>query len=178
MLSGINAGPNLSYDVHYSGTVGAAMEGTMLGIPSIAFSLTHPKSSFEPASRFAAKLARKVLQEGLPSSVTLNVNVPQEATGRYQMTFQGHRLFRHAVHKRADPRGSPYYWIGGAPDIPKDMPGSDCDAIDKGLISVTPLEVDITHRKALRETFTDFSLPDAERVEGVEPPEDRGVDFS
>jgi 5'-nucleotidase len=172
VMSGINAGPNLSYDVHYSGTVGAAQEGTLLGVPSIAVSLTHVRTgSYELAARFARELAARVLEDGLPGNVTLNVNVPGGAPDRYQLTVLGHRLFRHSVEKRDDPRGSPYYWIGGEPDAARDIPGSDCNAVAAGVISVTPLAVDHTDRDSLVALGT-LDVPGHARVAGRTPPED------
>jgi 5'-nucleotidase len=173
VLSGVNAGPNLSFDVHYSGTVGGAIEGTLLGIPSIAVSLTDPsKGSFELASEFTVRTARRVLERGLPSTSALNINVPGGRPTRYQMTFLGHRLFKHSVHKRDDPRGSPYYWIGGEPAEPRDIPGSDCNAVSDGVISVTPLMIDMTNLRALQQELAGFDVGGSEREEGVPPPSD------
>jgi 5'-nucleotidase len=140
VVSGINGGPNLSLDVHYSGTVGGAMEGTLLGIASCAISLAEPQTgSFPLAAQFAARLAHKILNVGLPEGTLLNVNVPGGTPTQYQVTFLGNRRYAHAVHKRYDPRGTPYYWIGGEPEIIASLPGSDCDVIQRGKISVTPL---------------------------------------
>jgi 5'-nucleotidase len=173
VVSGINAGPNLSFDVHYSGTVGAAFEGTLLGVPSIAVSLTDPRGgSYALAAEFTAKVARWVLQGGLPTNTTLNINVPGGSPKRYQLTFLGHRLFRHSVDRRDDPRGAPYYWIGGVPSDPEDIPGSDCNAVAAGVISVTPLTVDMTHVRALTRHLADLQLPGAERVGTTQPPEE------
>lgn len=146
ILSGVNAGANLSFDVHYSGTVSAAIEGTILGIPSIAVSLVHPRrGDFDLAARFAAELGRWVLRQGgLPPGLTLNVNVPEGQPVDWQMTFMGRRPYAHSVHVRQDPRKKPYYWIGGDPAEHEDLPGSDCNAVQAGLISVTPLQVDLT----------------------------------
>lgn len=146
ILSGVNAGANLSFDVHYSGTVSAAIEGTILGIPSVAVSLVHPRrGDFDLAARFGAELGRWVLARGgLPPGVTLNVNVPEGQPTTWQRTFLGRRPYSHAVHVRHDPRGRPYYWIGGDPAAHDDLPGSDCNAIHEGVVSVTPLEVDLT----------------------------------
>ena len=172
VVSGINAGPNLSFDVHYSGTVGAAFEGTLLGVPSIALSLTNVHTgSFEHGARFARSLAARVLEHGLPGNTTLNVNIPGGRPTRYQLTFLGHRLFRHSVEKRDDPRGSPYYWIGGEPDEPRDIPGSDCNAVAAGIISITPLGVDFTQMGLLGGPFRQLELEGLERVEAIAPPE-------
>lgn len=167
LLSGINAGANLSFDVHYSGTVGGAMEGTLMGVPSIAVSLTEPEASdFEAASRFTMRLAAHVLEHGLPDGTMLNVNVPPGDAERYQMTFLGHRVFRHQVERRDDPRGAPYYWIGGRPTPAKDVPGSDCNAVAAGWVSVTPLTIDITHRHALAQGDARWKLPGLQQVDG------------
>jgi 5'-nucleotidase len=174
VLSGINAGANLSFDVHYSGTVGSAMEGTLMGVPSIAVSLTDPEASdFEAAGRFAVRLAAHVLEHGLPEDTMLNVNVPPGEADRYQMTFLGHRVFRHQVERRDDPRGAPYYWIGGRPTPARDLPGSDCNAVAAGWVSVTPLTVDATHRGMLAEGDARWRLPGLHQVEG--PPDPRPV---
>lgn len=171
ILSGVNSGPNLSFDVHYSGTVGAAMEGTLLGIPSIAISLTHPhRGSFHHAAVFARSLGRWVLDGKLPTNTTLNVNVPGGRPESFQLTFLGHRVFRHSVHRRDDPRGTPYYWIGGDPEAPHDIPGSDCNAVQDGFISVTPLSVDMTQIHALSQHLANMELAGTSRVESVPPP--------
>lgn len=172
VVSGINAGPNLSYDVHYSGTVGGAMEGTLMGVPSVAVSATEPSRGYGPAAAFTRRLARRIFEEGLPADTVLNVNVPPGDAQRYQMTRLGHRLFRHHVEKRDDPRGSPYYWIGGAPRPAEDRPGSDCNAISEGVVSVTPISVDLTHARALRGEIGGWSLDGLERVETALPDRD------
>lgn len=173
VVSGVNAGPNLSFDVHYSGTVGAAFEGTLLGAPSIAVSLVDvANGSFAAAARFTASLAERVLEDGLPSNTMLNVNVPGGEPSDYQMTFLGHRLFKHSIDRRDDPRGVPYYWIGGVPAEPMDMPGSDCNAVASGVISVTPLSVDQTNARALGGPMARLSVGGFERAEGQAPPDD------
>lgn len=173
VLSGINSGANLSFDVHYSGTVGGAMEGTLMGVPSIAISLTDSsQEDYSAAGRFAVRLAAHVLEHGLPQDTMLNVNVPPGPADRYQMTFLGHRLFRHQVERRDDPRGAPYYWIGGRPQRARDLPGSDCNAVAGGWVSVTPLNVDITHRAALALGDERWRIPGLDQVDGpgnVEP---------
>ncbi len=170
LISGINAGPNLSYDVHYSGTVGAAFEGTLLGIDSVAVSLIQPKSGYARAAEFVHKLVLQILAHRLPRNTTLNVNVPGGAPTRWQTTFLGHRLFRHAVHPRRDPRGGSYFWIGGVPDQPHDIPGSDCNAVAEGLISVTPLAVDFTDRAQM--SYVGKLALDFEAAPSVPPPAD------
>ena len=173
LFSGINAGANLSFDVHYSGTVGAAVEGTLLGIPSVAVSLTDTKlNDYSCAAAFAAQVCQKVLRDGLPANTTLNVNVPPGKPSSWQMTFLGHRLFRQSIHRRDDPRGSTYYWIGGVPQDASDLPGSDCNAIVDGVISMTPLNADMTYVGGLRSIAQDWTLEDLSRVQNIEPPSD------
>lgn len=176
VLSGVNAGPNMSFDVHYSGTVGAAMEGTLLGIPAIAVSLVDPQAgSFERAARFAAQVAGEVLEGGLPTNVTLNINVPGGEPSAWQATFLGHRLFRHSVFRRDDPRGGTYYWIGGVPAEPHDIPGSDCNAVAEGLISVTPLAVDMTSNRHRVDLLSKWSFDGTTQAPGREPPDDMAI---
>ncbi len=163
VVSGINNGPNLSYDVHYSGTVAGAMEGTLMGVPSVAVSCTEPGAGYDPAASFTAKLVERLIEHGLPPDTVLNVNVPPGPAERYQTTFLGHRLFRHHVEKRDDPRGSPYYWIGGRPRRPPDVPGSDCTAVLNGVVSVTPLGVDVTQAQVLEHGLPAFELDGVER---------------
>lgn len=155
VVSGINIGPNLGDDIIYSGTVSAAVEGTLLEIPSIAVSLvTLRNSSFEAAAEFACTLAARVLEKGLPSGTLLNVNVPpvpaQELKG-WRLTRQGKRRYIEQVVERIDPRGRKYYWIGGD-DLEFDKEdGTDCMAIHEGYISVSPLQVDMTSYRSFRE---------------------------
>ena len=155
VVSGINIGPNLGDDIIYSGTVSAAVEGTLLEIPAIAVSLvTLQSSSFEVAAEFAGTLAARVLEKGLPSGTLLNVNVPpvpaQEVKG-WRLTRQGKRRYIEQVVERIDPRGRKYYWIGGD-DLGFDKEeGTDCMAIHEGYISVTPLQVDMTNYRSFQE---------------------------
>ena len=115
VVSGINKGGNMGEDVLYSGTVSAAMEGTLLGIPSIAVSLAaRGDFDFSQAAAFAARLARHVLKKGVPKDTLLNVNVPAIKNIKgYRATTQGKRFFTDAVVEKLDPRGRKYYWIGG-----------------------------------------------------------------
>lgn len=175
VVSGINAGPNLSFDVHYSGTVGGAMEGTLLGIPSIAVSLTNPRrgGSYELSAAFTREVSVRLLAErNRCINTTLNINVPVGQPKKWQLTFLGHRLFKHEVQRRDDPRGGTYYWIGGEPSKPKSMPGSDCDAIKEGMISVTPLAVDLSATQRVIARFDDWSFSCAEREGSIAPPSD------
>ena len=117
VISGINFVPNLGEDLTYSGTVSAAMEGVICGKPAIAISVAaDERPDFTPAARFLVRLARKVLRYGLPPDVLLNVNVPnlpEEALTGVAITHQGKRRYEGRVERRVDPRGRPYYWLGG-----------------------------------------------------------------
>jgi 5'-nucleotidase len=148
MLSGINHGPNLADDVTYSGTVAAAMEASILGVPSIAFSLVSRGGgmNFAPAARFAHRLAEAALAQQLPPSLLLNVNVPGgiEPTS-YAVTRLGKHSYGFEVVEKVDPRGRKYYWIGGNEYQHEDIPGSDCNAVlREGVVSVTPLHAALT----------------------------------
>ncbi len=149
VVSGINAGPNLGFDVHYSGTVGGAVEGTLQGVPSVAISLIDRHGDYRHAANFTAALAESVLRTGLPEGVTLNVNVPAGSPNRARISTLGRRRYSHSVHRREDPRGEVYYWIGGAPADDREAEDSDCEAVRQGLIAVTPLFLDQTHRPSM-----------------------------
>ena len=149
VVSGINHGGNMGDDVTYSGTVSAAMEGTLLGIPSIAISLVSRENpDFGPAAAFAARLARVVSERGMPRDTLLNVNVPAlpaaELRG-YRVTRQGKRRYGDALVEHLDPRGRKYYWIGGEDlgFVPSE--GTDCTAVAGGYVSITPLHLDLTN---------------------------------
>lgn len=152
VVSGINLGSNLGEDLTYSGTVSAAMEGAICGKPAIAVSVTdyeHP--DYHPAARFIVTLARQVLAHGLPADVLLNVNVPAQALGPPKVTRQGKRRYDGRVEKRIDPRGRPYYWLGGEIIEDDSGEGSDGDAVMHGHISVTPLHLNLTHGAFIEE---------------------------
>jgi len=158
VASGINRGPNLANDVHYSGTVAAAMEGSVGGIPSFAISLIKSRE-YDHAARFAAALAREIGKHGLPPGTLLNVNVPPGEPQGAQITRIGKRSFAAAVVEKVDPRGRAYYWIGGDEQAHENVPGSDCNAVfDRRLISVTPLHLDLT-RHELVEELAKWELP-------------------
>jgi 5'-nucleotidase len=153
VLSGVNHGPNLGNDVHYSGTVAAAMEGALLGVHSLAISLAAPPPhDFADAARFAAALARSVVASPPAASpILLNVNVPAGPVRGYRLAPLGKRTYGNAVVEKVDPRGRHYYWIGGEGGaVNEDIPGSDCNTVMlDGFASVTPLRLDSTHDEVL-----------------------------
>ncbi len=153
VVSGINLGENLGHDVLYSGTVSAAFEGTLLGVPSIAVSLVaRDNFNFEAACEVTVKLIKIIEKYGLPEDTLLNVNVPnlpiKEIKG-VKVTRQGKRIYKDAVIEKVDPRGKKYYWIGG--DMPGylEEEGTDFEAVNNGYVSITPLHLDLTNYKAL-----------------------------
>ena len=154
VISGINHGPNLGDDVSYSGTVAAAMEGTILNIPSIAVSVASWNvKHFDSAARFVKKLALFVLQNGLPKDTYLNVNIPdrKEATKKYKITHLGKRVYNDVVIEKMDPRGKKYFWIGEQSPTWKKEKDSDFSAVKKGYVSITPLHLDTTDYKAIEQ---------------------------
>jgi len=154
LVSGINKGANLGDDLTYSGTVAAAMEGTLLGIPSIAVSLvTRSRFRFDVAAEVALEVGRKILRKGLPEDTLLNVNVPnlpKEEIRGVRMTRMGKRVYGDVIVEKRDPRGRKYFWIGGDHLASEEVPGSDLEAIDENHVSITPIHLDLTNYTALR----------------------------
>ena len=151
VLSGINFGLNLGDDVTYSGTVSAAFEGAILGIPAIAFSQEiAPGFSFDAAASFARELALAVLETPLPPGTLLNVNVPAGEPRGVRAVKMGRRIYGEGVLEKLDPRGKKYYWIGAAPPAGDPEEGTDLWAVAQKFISVTPLHLDLTDYAALR----------------------------
>ncbi len=154
VVSGINSGGNLGDDVSYSGTVSAAIEGTMLGVPSMAISLAGEQPFYyETAAEIASKLAAKILNKGLPRDVLLNVNVPnleQKDIAGVKYTRQGRRKYDDAIKETFDPWGRKHYWIGGGtPSWDNDGGNTDSVAVSLRYISVTPIHLDLTNYEAL-----------------------------
>lgn len=151
VVSGINRGANLGDDIFYSGTVGGAREGTFFGVPALAFSLaakTDP--DFGQAAAFATRLARMVLEKGLPERTLLNVNVPPGKPKGVAITVQGRREHEGTILEGLDPRRRTYYWIEEGRDRWVRDEVSDISAIRNGLISITPLHTDTTHHAVLQ----------------------------
>jgi 5'-nucleotidase len=151
VVSGINKGWNLGDDVTYSGTVAGALEGCLLGVPSIAISAQRHRGVFDfgQAAEAAALLADAVLQRGLPPRTLLNVNVPRERAKGFRTTVQARRNHVTSVDERWDPKGRPYYWIEEGQDEWEAHDRSDYQAVRDGYISVTPLQPDMTAYRAL-----------------------------
>ncbi|HVN16582.1 MAG TPA: 5'/3'-nucleotidase SurE [Anaerolineales bacterium] len=157
VVSGINPNANIGHDVTYSGTVTAAMEAVIDGVPGIAVSLDSPTDfkgalDYSTAASVGRRVAEQVIADELPKGVVLNVNVPYRKEAElagFMITRQGLRVYRDALDARLDPRGRPYYWIGG--EAPTGIPeeGSDVGALAAGYVSITPLQLDLTNYKAM-----------------------------
>jgi 5'-nucleotidase len=148
IVSGINRGSNLGDDITYSGTVSAALEGAIQGIPSMAVSLaSYDDFDYTTAARFAADMARKLLEKGLPEGVFLNVNVPAvepEKIKGVQFTKQGRSVYKQQIIKRVDPRERDYFWVTGALPVGEPIEGTDFCAVSNNYISVTPLHLSLS----------------------------------
>jgi len=160
VVSGINKGENLGDDVTYSGTVSAAMEGTLLGIPSIAVSL-QGKSYFDftAAAHYCRIVDEYVLSNNLPKDVLLNVNIPDIELSDIKgirITRQGKRIYDDAIVEKIDPRGREYYWIGGDELKSVELENSDMDAIKNGFVSVTPIKLDLTDYEYIKHLQMDL----------------------
>jgi 5'-nucleotidase len=149
IASGINFGSNLGDDVTYSGTVSATFEGSLLGIPSVAFSQEVGENfSFAPGARFARRLVAALLGHDLPKDLLLNVNFPAGKIAGARFTKLGRRIYQQSVVEKLDPRGRSYFWIAGTP-IFEVGEGTDFEAVSRGLVSVTPLHLDLTDYRGL-----------------------------
>ena len=165
VASGINYGANLGDDITYSGTVSAAMEGVINGCPAFAISqeyYAHP--DFSLAGRAATAVARNILEHGLSAGELINVNVPAVPLGQFdgvEVTRLGKRVYQDQLIERQDPRGIPYFWIGGPPPSGLAVEGTDFHAVVNRRIAVTPIHLDLTGRRLLRRLRTwDWTLPE------------------
>jgi 5'-nucleotidase len=155
VLSGINAGGNVGEDLTYSGTVAAAMEATLLGIPAIAFSQHYVDGDpipWETAARFAPEVIRRLTRFPWPEHTLMNVNfpfaAPEEVRG-VAVTSQGKRAIADNLTERFDPRGRPYYWIGPVREDGVAEPGTDLAAINDKKVSITPIYLNLTNTPVL-----------------------------
>lgn len=149
IVSGINKGENLGDDITYSGTVSAAMEGALLGVPSIAVSLASKNNfEFDSASYYSQVISKFVLETALPKDTILNVNIPglpRDEIKGIKVTRQGKRVYGEPIVEKVDPRGKKYYWIGGDELGFLDIENSDIAAVMDGYVSVTPISLDLTN---------------------------------
>ena len=158
VLSGVNRGQNVAEDVTYSGTIAAAMEGTILGVPSIALSQAYPYGdrgglTWTSAEKHGAAIVRKLLEIGIPPGILMNVNFPASVDGEVagiSVSVQGQRNQEFlAIDERMDGRGNPYYWLAFARGKITPAEGSDLHALADGKISITPLRLDLTDLPSL-----------------------------
>ena len=162
VVSGVNRGGNLGEDVTYSGTVAAAMEGTLLGVPSVALSQVYEDNhsvKWATAEKWTAKVLKRLTAEPWPPGVLMNVNFPDVTAGRVtgiEVTRQGRRKIGSELVRGTDPRGEPYYWIGAQRREEKYSRGIDLEAISRGAISITPLTMDLTHGPTLKKMKARF----------------------
>lgn len=170
ILSGVNRGANLAEDVTYSGTIAAAMEGTLLEIPSIAFSLCVSEGkqlNWKTVEAYAPALVRKLVALQWQKNTLININfpdLPPEKIRGVKVAPTGQRQINEKVNERLDPKGRPYYWVGTPLKDDYDRPGVDLAWINEGYITVTPLHLDLTDYRTLesiREHFETHSLQDA-----------------
>jgi len=163
IISGINHGANMGDDVTYSGTVAAAIEGSILKIPSIAVSMANYEhgTPMDRAADFVARLVRQMESLQLGQSTFLNINLPRDNGRQYrkfEFTQLGFRHYKDIVIHKTDPRGKPYYWIGGRPKW-KTTKGSDFEAVQRGVVSITPLRLNFTDTDTLKKLAqTDVKL--------------------
>lgn len=162
ILSGINRGSNMGDDVSYSGTVAAAIEGALLGIPSIALSqhiIRDEPVKWDTARHWAPDIIRRLVASGWPENVLININFPDlpadQVTG-VAVASQGKRKIGDELVERIDPRGQPYYWIGGQRLEDPGRAGTDLEAVYRGQVAVTPLGVDFTHQATLSKLAASF----------------------
>jgi len=155
VVSGINQGANVGHDITYSGTLAAAMEAVIFGIPALAVSLdSYQSKDCACAAQFAARLLKLVLERGLPPDTFLNVNVPavsQDEMAGVRITRLGKRIYRDTLVERQDPRGRNYYWIGGEPPTGVPEEGTDIWALANNYVSITPLHLDLTQYQMMEE---------------------------
>ena len=153
IVSGINAGANLGHDISYSGTVSAAKEGTIRGVPSMALSIAgQPPYYFDTGVECARLLARFILTSGLPGDCYLNINIPNLAAGQIsglKITRQGRRVYENALQELFDPWGRPCFWIGGGKPSREKECGTDSFEMERNYISITPIHLDLTNYEAL-----------------------------
>jgi 5'-nucleotidase len=164
IISGINEGQNLGYDIYHSGTVGAAIVGTMFGIRSMAVSIADKKFGdsqdkiwYNTAANVALKLAKMVLKNKLPDGTLLNINVPnvpESGIKGIKITKHCNATYSIEVHNRVDPRGKKYYWVGGEFHGEGNSSETDLDALKRNMVSVTPLRIDLTHYEVMDKLAT------------------------
>lgn len=151
LVSGINSGPNIGDDISYSGTVSAAIEGTMYAVASMAVSMAgEPPFTYTEGKAIILELARKVMEGGLPANTLMNINIPAAARIRgVKVTRQGRRIWKQAVQEVKDPRGRTHYWIGGGTPLLDSGKDTDVQAVSEGFVSISPIHLDLTNHEGI-----------------------------
>lgn len=160
LVSGINNGPNIGDDITYSGTVSAAIEGTMYAVPSMAVSMAgEPPLDYDKADAVIRNLASKVIDYGLPANTLMNVNIPKDSVLKgIRITRQGRRIWKQAVKEVSDPRGRIHYWIGGGTPLLDSGKDTDVRAIGEGFVSISPIHLDLTNHEGISYFRDDLQL--------------------
>ena len=160
LVSGINNGPNIGDDITYSGTVSAAIEGTMYAVSSMAVSMAGEQPlDFTKADALIRELGRRVIEHGLPANTLMNVNIPAENTLRgVRITRQGRRIWKQAVQEVRDPRGRIHYWIGGGTPLLDSGKDTDVRAVGEGFVSISPIHLDLTNHEGISYFREDLGL--------------------
>ncbi len=160
LVSGINHGGNIGDDISYSGTVSAAVEGTMYSVPSMAVSLHgEPPFDFANAGRIIGLLAAKIMDYGLPENTLMNVNIPNTDTVKgLRVTRQGRRIWKQAVQHTRDPWGRLRFWIGGGTPLLDGGRDTDVHAVTNGFVSITPIHLDLTNHEGISYFREDLAL--------------------
>ena len=160
LVSGINSGPNIGDDITYSGTVSAAIEGTMYAVPSIAVSMAGELPlDYAKADKMIRELAERVIAHGLPAATLMNVNFPAAAKIQgVRITRQGRRIWKQAVQEVNDPRGRVHYWIGGGTPLLDSGKDTDVRALGEGYVSISPIHLDLTNHEGISYFKDDLAL--------------------
>jgi 5'-nucleotidase len=160
LVSGINSGPNIGDDITYSGTVSAAIEGTMYAVSSMAVSMAgEAPFNYAKADTIVRALAEKVIRYGLPANTLVNVNIPniQKPKG-IRVTRQGRRIWQQAVHEVKDPRGRVHYWIGGGTPLLDSGRDTDVQVLSEGYVTISPIHLDLTNHEGISYFKEDLDL--------------------
>ena len=160
LVSGINNGPNIGDDITYSGTVSAAIEGTMYSVASMAVSIAgEPPFTYTEGKAIILELARRVMQGGLPANTLMNVNIPAASPiNGIRVTRQGRRIWKQAVQEVADPRGRVHYWIGGGTALFDSGKDTDVLAVSENFVSISPIHLDLTNHEGISYFKEDLGL--------------------
>ncbi|MFT5681729.1 MAG: 5'-nucleotidase, partial [Myxococcota bacterium] len=158
VISGINSGGNIGNDVHYSGTVAAAREAALSGVPALAVSLATEvggsEKHWQTAGALAAQVLERMLATPMPAGIVLNLNVPNRPMSEIVGLVcapMGDRAYNAMVREDRDPRGKPYYWIGGPPIVPTEESHTDCSLVARGYATLTPLLTDVTAHRLMEQ---------------------------